>query len=286
MAKKKKQKQSQHPRKALWERSLERFIAVMKLLLLPALAIWVLGWLWLGGVFTATQNMMWQSFVQWTATQGLVVEDVVIEGRHRTDLSQLNAAITIRPQDPLLAMDLTAMQNRIEGLNWVDQAVVSRSYSGIVTVRLVEKFPFVVWDRPGTGRVVIDTKGTIIRDVDPAEYAHLLNVRGVDAPDHTVDLMRLILAEPDVADFIAGAEWIGDRRWDLMTTMGVRIHLPEQDMGLALARLAASQTDKNILERDLLSIDLRGADRIIIETKRGRTQDLMNLSSTHKTNTI
>jgi cell division protein FtsQ len=283
MARKRK---SSNIRKPFWERNLERFISITKKLLIPALAIWLIGWLYLGGVFASTQKMAWDTFVSWTVDQGLVVQDVMIEGRNRTDLKKLQSAIAINPNDPLLGLNLNRVQTRIEELNWVDTAIVSRAYNGIVTIRLIEKIPFVIWDRPGMGKILIDTKGTVIEGVNPSDFAKLLTVRGVDAPNYSVDLMQMILAEPDVAGFVQGAEWIGGRRWDLITVMGTRVHLPEDDVGYAIARLAKSQADKKILERDLLSIDLRGTDRIIIETQRGKTQNLMNLSSNTKTNNI
>jgi hypothetical protein len=57
--------------------------------------------------------------------------------------------------------------------------------------------------------------------------------------------------------------------------LGTRIHLPEHDMGFALSRLAKTQNDQNILDRDLTSIDMRGADRIIIESERGSSQNII-----------
>ena len=97
----------------------------------------------------------------------------------------------------------------------------------------------------------------------------MLGVRGVDAPQNAVDWVRMVVAEPKVAEYIKGAEWIGGRRWDLMTINGTRIHLPEEDMGFALSRLAKAAAEQNILEKSLKSLDLRAPDRIIIENNNG-----------------
>ena len=273
-------------RKPFWERNLERFLSITKKLLIPALAIWLIGWLWLGGVFASTQQIVWDHFVDWTASKGLVVTDVMIEGRHRISLSELNKAIDIDLKQPLLGVDLHTIQQRVEKLNWVDTVIISRSYAGVVTVNLIERIPFVIWDKPGTGRVVIDTKGMVIQGINAEDYQNLLVVRGVDAPNHTVHLMQMVLAQPTVADNIKGAEWIGGRRWDLITTQGTRIILPEGNMGHALSRLAKIQDEKNILKQNLKSIDLRMNDRIILQSPRGQSQDIMNLSSMDKANSI
>lgn len=273
-------------RKPFWERILELFIATMKRMLVPALAIWLIGWLWLGGVFTATKNMMWDGFVNWTASQGFVVEDVVIEGRDKTALSDLQRIIKIKLNDPILSVDVDDIQSRLAKLPWVGDVTVARNYSGIVSVNITERIPFVLWYRHGIGVSVVDTKGEIIKQANPSNFTNLLKIRGVGAPNHMIDLMQNILAEPDVADHIVGAQWIGDRRWDLMTSKNTKIHLPEGDVGYALSRLAKSQAEKNILNRSLLSIDLRAADRIIVETERGQSQDMMNLSAADITNAI
>jgi hypothetical protein len=68
--------------------------------------------------------------------------------------------------------------------------------------------------------------------------------------------------------------------------MKTRIHMPEKDLGFALSRLAKAEENNKILSRPLLSIDLRGEDRIIIESESGQSQDVMSLSSNAKTNLI
>ena len=273
-------------RKPFWERMLELFLATMKRMLIPALAIWLIGWLWLGGVFTATKNMAWDGFVGWTASQGLVVDDVVIDGRGRTDLMALKSVINTQINAPILSVDVSQIQNEIAGLPWVSEVIVSRNFNGIVHVQMVERIPFVLWIRPGRGAVVVDTKGHVIAGANPSEFSKLLNVRGVDAPQYTVELMQNVLAEPNVVKHIRAAEWIGDRRWDIITVKGTRIYLPEDDMGYALSRLAKIQDEKNILRQDLKSIDLRASDRVIIESERGKSQDLMSLSSDIKESSI
>lgn len=273
-------------RKPFWERILELFLLSMKKLLIPALAVWLITWLWLGGVFATTKNMMWNGFVDWTATQGLIVDDVIIDGRTRTNLPDIKKAINIKIGAPILSVNVNKIQSNIAQLPWTDTATISRNYNGTIIIQITERIPFVLWDRPGRKQVVVDTKGNIIKGAPPSDFAKLLSVRGVDAPQYSVELMQMILVEPNIAEHIRGAEWIGDRRWDLMTTKGTRIHMPENDMGYALARLAKIQNEKNILRQDLLSIDLRADDRIIIESKRGRSRDLMNLSSAQNTNNI
>lgn len=282
MAVKKSKSRQSNKRKPFWERVIEWNLIALKRLLIPALAVWFITWMAMGGVFEKTRDMAWNNLVEWSGSKGLIVQDVIINGRVQTDLIDLKKAINITPNAPILSVDVDKIQQDIAALPWVKNVRVSRAFNGFVTVTINEKIPFVLWDRPGREQVVVDTDGKIIDGANPRDFANLLIVRGVDAPTYTVDLMRMVLAEPEIAKHIKGAEWIGGRRWDLITTKGTRILLPAQDIGFALSRLAKSQNEKNILNRNLLSVDLRGADRIIIETNRGESQDLMNLTSTDK----
>ena len=273
-ANKRKKSKSSQSRKPFWESLLEWLLGFVKKLIIPALVLWMVTWLWIGGVFAKTGDAMWDKFVVWTAEQGLIVTDVAIEGRNRTDISKLQTAVQAKPNDPLLGVDVDTIQARIQALKWVDTVNVKRSYNGIVTIKLVEKIPFVVWDKPGTGRVVVDTSGKVIKGVSASDFNDLLIVGGVGAPKNAADLMEILTVEQSVANRIKAAQWIGDRRWDLISVNGTRIMLPETDIGFALSRLAKLQDTQNILARDLLSIDLRLADRIIVESKKGEAQDI------------
>ena len=273
-------------RKPFWEGVMEWSLSLGKKLILPAMLIWLVGWLWLGGVFAKGMDLAWYGFVEWTAKQGLLVDDVVIEGRLRTNITNLQQAINIDKNSPVLLVDIDTIQNNVEKLPWVKSVVIGRHLNGIITVSLNERVPFVLWNRPGRGRVVVDTDGKVIDGANVEKYSSLLVVSGVDAPKYTVGLIQTLIAEPEVSKYVRGAEWVGDRRWDLLTSTGTIINLPDSDIGYALTRLAKLQKEKNILNRGLLSIDLRTADRIIIETERGEAHDAINLSSANDMNSI
>lgn len=276
----------QGKRKPFWEAVVEWFLLTLKKLIVPVLVIWLVGWLWLGGVFTSAQNVTWDYVVEWTKDQGFVVQDVIIEGRNRVSAQKLMTAINISVGDAILSADVNKIQKNIMELTWVDNVKVARHMNGIITIKITERIPFVIWERPGLKPALVDTNGSIVSGVNTDKFKNLLTVRGVDAPRYSVDLMQMVLAEPEVAKFIRAAEWISNRRWDLITSKGMRIILPEKDMGYALARLAKIQTEKNILNQSLYTLDLRSDDRIIIETERGKSRDLIHMTTPSQTGSI
>jgi cell division protein FtsQ len=69
---------------------------------------------------------------------------------------------------------------------------------------------------------------------------------------------------PD-AERVAAAVWVGARRWDLRLDNGVAIRLPETGVESALARLAAAQAKSPFLDRDVVAVDLRQTDRLVVQ---------------------
>jgi cell division protein FtsQ len=57
--------------------------------------------------------------------------------------------------------------------------------------------------------------------------------------------------------------YVSRRRWTLKMDNGVEIELPEVDPAGAIARLATLEHDGHILEKDILSLDIRMPDRVV-----------------------
>lgn len=61
--------------------------------------------------------------------------------------------------------------------------------------------------------------------------------------------------------------YVGERRWDLVTKNGLRILLPEQEAGKALASLGQLDRAKNLFALELESIDMRVEGRLYLRPK-------------------
>jgi len=54
---------------------------------------------------------------------------------------------------------------------------------------------------------------------------------------------------------------VAERRWNLRMKSGVDVKLPETDPALAVATLVKLERDSRILERDIITLDLREPGR-------------------------
>jgi cell division protein FtsQ len=219
-----------------------------------ALNTWVSG-----GGFRAARDGFALQLVAWSGEAGLVVRDVLVEGRRRTPTDALRAALGLRVGMPLLAVDTAAAKERLETLAWVERASVARMLPDIVQVRLVERQPLALWQRAGRFEVV-DRAGAVIEGAldDPAEnYGRLRVLVGDDAPQGAAALFALLSSEPALSARVVAATRIGARRWNVHLDNRVEVLLPERDVLGAWRLLADKARDAALLDRAVSVIDLR-----------------------------
>jgi cell division protein FtsQ len=158
---------------------------------------------------------------------------------------------------------------------WVKDAAVRRAWPDRLVITLTEREPMAIWlDAPG-GPALIDDEGVVLTQADLGRFGPMLAVSGDGSAKQASALIALLKGQPDIAVRVKKAAYVAQRRWDLVMDQGTVVKLPDEDAGLALARLARAQVDEKILDQSLKSIDLRQTDRIIIEGTPEQTRDML-----------
>jgi cell division protein FtsQ len=85
-------------------------------------------------------------------------------------------------------------------------------------------------------------------------------------------LLSLLDAEPILSPHLGAAVWVGGRRWDLRLDNRINVRLPEIDYATALHRLGELVTSESLFDRDIIAIDMRLPDRLIVQTSENATQ--------------
>lgn len=220
---------------------------------------------WRNGSLPMLGEWVGEALLQATAAVGFSVEEVMVTGRVRTESADILAALNLESGDPILTFDPEAARAALEALPWVEHAVVERRLPDSIHVRLQERRPLALWQHDQRLRLV-DQQGRVLQEGRLADFADLPMIVGEDAPAEAPALLVLLQAVPAVAERVQSAVRIGGRRWDLHLDNGVNVRLPEAEAGRALLRLAELQVADSLFDRDILSIDLRLADRLVVET--------------------
>ena len=232
-------------------------------LVLALLSLVVLG-LWMAGLLGHVRDGARARAQGALMGMGFRIERVDVIGEGRLDERAVRRAVGARPDDFFFALDLHAAQTRVEGLPWVERAVVRRLWPDRLVVEIVEKRPFALWQSRGELHI-IDARGEVIGGRAAVEaYAGAARLRlfvGEGAREDASDMSRRLAAVPDIARRTRAVVQVGGR-YDLELLGGVRVSLPEEGVGAALAQLSALHGRTRVLDREVAVIDLRLADRI------------------------
>ncbi|HEY8963192.1 MAG TPA: FtsQ-type POTRA domain-containing protein [Alphaproteobacteria bacterium] len=252
-----------------------QLVRVGKIFILLLLILWFGLWILAEGFLDRTENWAQGKVANVAADMGLRIKNVDVEGRHYLPVESLKEIIAVHPGDPLLAVDLDHVKNELQKNPWVKDVSIRRALPDRIVINLIERQPLAIWlDAPGTPGV-IDEDGVVLAQTGFEQFGPLLAVSGPDSEKQAANLMALLSAQPDVAVRIQKAVYISGRRWDLVMDGGTIVKLPEEDAGLSLARLSRAQEETKILDQGHKSVDLRQADRIILENKPGDIRDLL-----------
>ena len=150
---------------------------------------------------------------------------------------------------------------------------IERKIDG-VEFNVRERVPAVVW-QTREGAVLIDAEGHFVADLAARTLDSPLPLIGGDGADLVVgEALALYAAAAPLGDRLLGLVRIGERRWDVVLKDERRILLPEAGAVQALDRALGLHDATDILNRDVLRLDLRDADRLSVTLTPAAMEEL------------
>ncbi|WP_395004357.1 cell division protein FtsQ/DivIB [Cypionkella sp.] len=184
-----------------------------------------------------------------------------VEGASRDLSDAVRAKLALRFPMSSFDLDLAALRGKIEALDAVASAELRVRSGGVLQVVLKERDPIAVW-RKDNGLELLDKTGHRVASlIARADRADLPLVAGEGADTAIVEAMQIFEAANPIAMRLRGLVRVGDRRWDLVLDRDQTIRLPQSNPVAAVERLLALDQAEKLLDRDILSIDLRNQDR-------------------------
>jgi cell division protein FtsQ len=161
-------------------------------------------------------------------------------------------------------IDLDAARARIEALDAVRKADLRVRSGGILQVVITERMPVAIW-RTEDGLTLLDESGHRVAGLlSRADRPDLPLIVGEAADAAAPEALDLIAAAGPFAPRVRGLVRIGERRWDLVLDREQRVLLPEDNPVQALERLLALDQAQDLMNRDILTVDLRSDHRPIL----------------------
>ncbi|MBL4646400.1 MAG: FtsQ-type POTRA domain-containing protein [Rhizobiales bacterium] len=191
-----------------------------------------------------------------TAFVGLSVDEVKITGHIESSEIDIITALDLKDHASLVSFDAAAARKHMLAMPWVKDVTVRKTYPGSVDVAIVERVPFALW-QSGQLVSIIDPNGRIIEPLRDSKFSSLLLLVGTDAEKLGPAFVRTLARYETIETQVRAAVFVAGRRWNLVMENGVEIKLPEKNMENALAKLARIHDETNLINRDIISVDLR-----------------------------
>ena len=194
---------------------------------------------------------------------GLGLEQVKIAGISQLRESEVLAAAGIDARVSLAFLSVSDVRERLERIPLVKSASVRKLYPNELVVTLTERTPHAIWQRDGELFVTAED-GTAIDLVQDDRFNTLPFVVGEGANARTKEYMALLEAAGPLKSRIRAGTLVSGRRWTLKMDNGLDVRLPELGAADALARLVKLEREQRILDKDVLAVDLRMPDRVVV----------------------
>ncbi|WP_152045931.1 cell division protein FtsQ/DivIB [Aureimonas psammosilenae] len=194
---------------------------------------------------------------------GFSIETVDVKGNSETSEIDVLQALWSTGAQSLPALDVGAARQTLEAMPWIEKASVSKTYPDRVSIDLVEKKPFALWQKDRE-LFIVNREG---REIMPFLANRFQDLPFVVGPGANIDAPELIdgmAGVPELRARVKAYVRVGDRRWDLVLDNGVTIRLPEEGAVEAAADVVRMDKEMGLLSRDISAVDMRIADRMTI----------------------
>ncbi|WP_456664107.1 cell division protein FtsQ/DivIB [Bradyrhizobium sp. LB13.1] len=195
---------------------------------------------------------------------GFRITSVVINGRKQLSQDEILAIGSVSGRSSLLFLDADAVRDKLKGNPWIADATVLKLYPGQLMIELTERKAFALWQEAGRLSVIADD-GAVLEPYVSRRFLSLPLVVGKGADTQARDFLALLARYPQVNSITKAAIFVGERRWNLRLKDGLDIRLPEQDVGNALAMLSRLDKEDRLFSRDIVAVDLRLPDRLVVQ---------------------
>ncbi|MCX8500438.1 MAG: FtsQ-type POTRA domain-containing protein [Alphaproteobacteria bacterium] len=223
------------------------------------------------------------SGTQSLANHGMRVDAIEVSGNRFVSKAEILAASGLVTTTPILNLDANEVRRRLMTLPWVAEAVVEVKSLSTVKIAIVEREPVALWRESAEFHstdpfYLVDATGKAFAREGSADSltwsvqnqtVAIPRIVGVGGNRLADVLRRFLQSQPSLSNRISWAEWVEERRWNIVLDNRLLVKLPEGDADRAWSILAGLESRYEILEREIAVVDLRQEDRLVLTGRRG-----------------
>ena len=238
--------------------------------------------LFLLAIFMLTATRQGQAFKDKTIntfnniaiSKGFILKNVDIEGRVNTPRQEILDIVAPDYKRSIFSTDIEKIKKRIAAIGWVRNVSVERRFPNTLFIAIQEKRPVAIWQLHGALHI-INENGDVLSSDQLQKFSHLKILVGKEANTQVLDFLRIIAHDTALAKMVTAGVWVSQRRWNILLLNQIEVKLPAIAAHKSWLKLAKYAKEKNLLTRNIKSIDLRIPDKIFLhmntKTKNSKT---------------
>lgn len=219
----------------------------------------------LAAELTGVNDKIAEEWAHLVSRAGFEVKKVEVIGADRINRNRVYDIALAQKDRSMAAVDLEELRSQLMQYGWIKDARVSRRLPDTLVIDIIERTPAAIWQNAGR-LSLIDETGVVLEPVTVATMPDLPLVIGPKANLRSRDLEALLAEASSLRELMAGATWVGERRWDLRFRSGETLSLPEgeEDAKTAIKQFAHLEGANRLLGRGILRFDMRDPSRFVL----------------------
>jgi cell division protein FtsQ len=199
---------------------------------------------------------------------GFRIISIALSGNQQISREEVLAVAGITGNTSLVFLNVEDARERLKRNPWIADATVLKLYPGTLEISIRERAAFALWQKDRRLSVIADD-GTVLEPYVAPGLIQLPLVVGSGAQLKAREFLSLLDQHPGLRDRMRAAIMVGERRWNLRLNNGIDVLLPEVGVAEAIQQLMKLDVDKNLTSRDIVAIDLRLPDRVMVRLSDG-----------------
>lgn len=248
---------------------------------IPLMLIVIIAAVWFGNEGNRAQLSTAISTVRASVEQRpeFMVTAMAVDGAAEELAQDVRTVLPVNFPISSFDLDLELMRETLQALGGVEAATLRVRPGGILQIDIMPRVPVAVW-RDAEGLRLVDQDGVFIAPlVARTDRLDLPLVAGDGAREEVAEALALFNASGPLASRIRGLVRMGERRWDVALDRNQRVQLPTENPVAAFERVVVMAQTQDLLERNVLTVDMRNMDRPTIRLGEQASADMRRINA-------
>ena len=212
------------------------------------------------------KNQLIQSIENFSQNYNYTLKKIKISGINKLEKKEIEKYFQKYLNKSIFFIPIKKIESEILLNTWIDAVLIENDYNNTLSILINERVPKGIF--VGNREILFDKNGKIIDFLEKHNFQNknLIRFKGNKSILKAYELLDLI--PPFLQNNIIEAEYINQRRWNIILNNGLKLKLDENNILESLLnynRIYKNLSDKEFSE--IKSIDLRMPKKVILKFK-------------------